>query len=277
MAERLEEASVGSLVYVDARGQVQSPARYRRLTAVYVLGLAASVAALNAFYWAIGGPIGLAVGGAMTLLLARHLPAWARVRRAVALIVTERLDEAERLLARVDRARGLPTSIKAAARRNLARIAALRGRHAEALAFTESAIALLGRRASRSERRMLEYACVVTLVNLDRTAEARVRFDTLPRALEGDYLRAQRAAAELYLAFGEGEHHFDPAYLREQADIAAAIPSGRVLLGPSDEAEGRAGHPRREAELLALARALPGESHVRRLYPRVAAWMDERP
>ena len=44
MAERLEEASVGSLVYVDARGQVQSPARYRRLTAVYVLGLAASVA-----------------------------------------------------------------------------------------------------------------------------------------------------------------------------------------------------------------------------------------
>ena len=94
---------------------------------------------------------------------------------------------------------------------------------------------------------------------------------------EGDYLRAQRAAAELYLAFGDGQHTFDPAYLREQADIAIALPSGRVLLGLIAWAEGRAGHPRREAELLALARARPGESHVRRLYPRVAAWMDQHP
>jgi hypothetical protein len=274
MAERLEDASVGSLVYVDARGQVRSPSRYRRLTALYLLGLGGTLCAVNWLYWAIGGPIGLAVGGAMTVLLARHLPAWSRVRRAVTLIVAERLDEAERLLARVDRGRGLPASMKAGARRNLARIAALRGRHGDALAFSESALALLGRRSSQSERRMLTYACVVTLVNLDRVAEARVRFDTLPRALEGDYLRAQRAAAELYLAFAEGEHRFDPAFLREQADIAIALPSARVLLGLLAWAQGRAGHPRLAADLLAQARERPGESHVHRLYPRLAVWMD---
>jgi tetratricopeptide (TPR) repeat protein len=172
--------------------------------------------------------------------------------------------------------RPLRRLIKAAAQRNLARIAALRGRHEAALAFQESALALLGRRSSRSERRMLAYGCVVTLVNLDRVAEARVRFDTLPRALEGDYLRAQRAAAELYLAFGEGAHRFEPAFLREQADIAVTLPSARVLLGLLAWAQDQAGHPRIAAELLALARDRPGESHVRRLYPRLATWMDGR-
>jgi hypothetical protein len=123
---------------------------------------------------------------------------------------------------------------------------------------------------------MLEFARVITLVNLDRVADARERLAAVPRALDGDYLRAQYAAAQLYVAFAEGQHDFDPAFLREQAEIALSLPSARALLALIAWAEQRAGRSAEGGRLLALARERPGETQIRRLMPRLADWMDGR-
>ena len=277
IADRFEDATVGSLVYVDERGQVQSSGRYRRDTVARFAALGVFLGAANGLYWTIGGPAGLVIGGGLTFLVLRQVPAVYRLRRAVTLLVSERLDEAEALLQRIRRGWRLPAAIAAQVDQNLARVAALRGRHEEALAFEESALRRTpGSRAHRARRRMLELARVVTLVNLDRAAEARERLAALPRALDGDYLRAQYAVTELYVAFAEGQHDFDPTFLREQAEIALSLPSARSLLGLIAWAEQRAGRPAEGARLLALAGERPGEAQLRRLMPRLAAWMDGR-
>ena len=278
IAERLEDAGIGSLVYVDQRGQVQSPARYRNGTVARFVALGLFLGGANWLYWTIGGPAGLVVGAGLTLALLRQLPALFRLRRAVALLAAGRLDEAEALLQMIRRARWLPSAMRAHVDQNLARAAALRGRHEEALAFEESALSRTpDDRRNRARRRMLEFARVVTLVNLGRVAEARARIAAMPRALDGDYLRAQYAAAQLYIAFGEGKHDFDPAYLREQAEIALSLPSARSLVGLISWAEHCAGRSAEAMRLLAIARERPGEAQVRRLMPRLAEWMETRP
>jgi len=278
VAARLEDADVGSLVYVDERGQVQSPNRYRNSTVARLAGLGLFVAGATWLYWSIGGPVGLLVGGALAFVVFRHWPAFFRLRRAVALLAADRPEDAEALMRRIRRTRGLPSSLVAKVDQNLARVVALQGRHEEALAFQESALRRMPRnRSYRAQRRTIEFARVITLVNLDRVADARQRLAELPRTLEGDYLRAQHATAQLYVAFGEGQHEFDPAFLREQAEIALSLPTGRILLGLIAWAEDRAGRSAEATRLLAIARERPGESHVRRLLPRLAAWMDSRP
>lgn len=275
-AERLEDASANSLIYIDARGQVRSPSHYKRLTAVYFSGFAVVMSALTGFYWVIGGPTGLVVGAGLTALMLRHLPAWGRLRRAAALVAAERIDEAEELLRPLQRGRH-PAALRGRADLYLSRVAALRGRYAEALLLQESALSLLGRdRRTRSLRRVAAYQRVVTMVNLGRVTEARHNFEALPRTLEGDYLRVLRATAELYLALVEGQHRFDPTFLQEQADIALPLPSARALLSLLAWAQDHAGQPGVSAQLLAAARDKPGGAQVQRLYPRLADWEHQR-
>ena len=58
---------------------------------------------------------------------------------------------------------------------------------------------------------MVEYAEIITLVNLGRAGEARQRFDQKQgKVPEGDYLRMQHWGAELYVCLAEGEHRLDP-------------------------------------------------------------------
>jgi len=195
----------------------------------------------------------------------------------MALVAKGRLDEAERLFRRLNRSRWTNIWIKGHAARGLARIALFRGRYQEALGLEEWVLRLFSRdRRLRSRRRMIEYERVVTLVNLGRIPEARRGFDALPRILEGDYLRLLRSTTELYLALGEGEHRFDSAFLREQAEIALAISAARSQLMLLAWAQDQAGQPGTAAQLLEVARDRPGEAIVRKLYPRLAEWMDAR-
>jgi tetratricopeptide (TPR) repeat protein len=276
MAPSLEQATVRSLLYVDRRGQVRSPDEYRTANTLYYGAVAALVVGLDALAWLAYGTTGLGAAGVLTVLFGRQLLATRRLQRAVSLMVAGRLDEAEAMLARVRRGFLIPTHFKARADQGLARVSMLRGRYDEALARQESALGLLeGRRSST--RRTLEYARMVTLVNLRRTEEARRRLEELPRMLEGDYLRFVRAATELYIAFGEGRHELPAAYLREQADIALGIPTARALLGLLAWAEAEAGRRADAARLLAAAREREGDDLVRSAYPLLAAWMDAQP
>jgi tetratricopeptide (TPR) repeat protein len=277
IAERLEDAGAGSMIYVDERGQVRAPGQTRMITYLTLAGLGAVFAGLDWACWIYGGGFGIAAAGGITLWAAREVHDWVRLRRATALVVADRLDEAEALLARIGGRHSNADPIKSQVDQNLARVASMRGQYAEALAHLESALAVRATaRELRGRRRTLEYSRVQTLVNLDRVAEARARFDELPRALEGDYLRLVRATTELYLAFAEGEHQFEPAYLREQAEIGMGIPSAIAQLALIAWAEERLGHRRAAADLLAIARARSGLRYVRLFYPRLADWMEAR-
>jgi hypothetical protein len=274
-AESLEDATLGSLVYVDPRGQVRPSDQYRRRVALSVAGATFAMAAYTATLTFVGGPIGFAVAGVFNLLVVRNLVAARALYRATVLLVARQTDEAEALLVRLVGRRLAPYQIKANAEQALARIAVMRGRHDQALVLQSSAVRRLSKdRRARSRRRMIEYERMVTLINLGQIAEARRRFDALPRALEGDYLRIQRTIAELYLCFGEDRHQFDPAFLQEQADLAVGLRSATALLVLLAWAQVFAGHDRRAAELLTLARERPGQAQMRKLYPRLCTWMD---
>lgn len=274
-AESLEDATVGTLVYVDPRGQVRPSDQYRRRVALGVAGSVVGMVVYTAVLSLVGGPIGLAVAGVFDLLVVRNLSAARTLYRATVLLVARQTGEAEALLVRLVARRMTPYRIKANAEQALARIALLRGRYDQALVLQSSAVRRLSKdRRARSRRRMIEYERMVTLINLGQIAEARQRFDALPRVLEGDYLRIQRTIAELYLCFGETRHHFDPAFLQEQADIALGLRTAPVLLVLLAWAQVFAGHDRRAAELLTLARERPGHEQMRKLYPRAWTWMD---
>jgi tetratricopeptide (TPR) repeat protein len=274
-AESLEDATAGTMLYVDARGQVRPSQQYRRRVVLGVAGAAIAMGGYTAALTFVGGPIGFAVAGVFSLLVARNLAAARVLYRGTLLLVAGRPGEAEALLVRLVGRRLTPYRIKANAEQALARIAVLRGRYDQALVLQSSAVRRLSKdRRARSRRRMIEYERMITLINLGQIAEARQRFDALPRALEGDYLRVQRTIAELYLCFAEDDHRFDPAFLQEQADIALGLRSASVLLVLLAWAQNLSGHDRRAAQLLTLARERTDQAWMRKLYPRVCTWMD---
>ena len=274
-AESLEDATSGTMLYVDARGQVRPSEQYRRRVVLGVGGAVVAMGVYTAVLSYVGGPIGFAVAGVFNLLVARNLAAWRTLYRATVMQVARQTGAAETLLVRLVGRRLTPYRIKANAEQALARIAVMRGRYDQALVLQSSAVRRLSKdRRARSRRRMIEYERMVTLINLGQIAEARQRFDALPRALEGDYLRVQRTIAELYLCFGENRHGFDPAFLQEQADIALGLRSAPGLLVLLAWAQVFAGQDRRAAELLTLARERSGQEQMRKLYPRACTWMD---
>ena len=276
-ANSLTEVTPGSLIYVDARGQVRSGRVYRRHLTRYLGGVGAGMAVVMAFYWAVGGPSGLAVGGALTLLLLRSAPALLRFDRASRLMASERFAEAELLLRRVMGSRWTSESLRGRAERLLAMAVVIRGDHQQALALQTSALRRMGRnRGRRFERRALAYSRVVTLVSLDRVPEAAARFAALPRLLEGDYLRLQRAFAELYLAFGEGRRQFDRDELHAQADQALALPQARAWLTLLAWAYEQMGDWTSSARLLAAAETRSSPERVRAMFPKLADWLANR-
>ena len=81
-------------------------------------------------------------------------------------------------------------------------------------------------------RQVVEYAEMITLVNLGRAGEARQR--SRPEAgqgARGDYLRLQHWGAELYVCLAEGEHRIDPEQLHQCAIAALKITGAAALLG----------------------------------------------
>jgi hypothetical protein len=275
VANSFEDAPAGALVYVDERGQVRSPAHYHKAGIAYASVAAITWGATTWLLWAAFGPTGLAIGALLTYAVGRDALSWFRLRRAVGLLATDRVDAATPLLQRLAYGRRVSAWIRSRALQDLARIASLQGRYQDALALLEASLAAAtGDARAQPQLRPVEYGIVITLVNLDRTADARRRFDAIPRALEGDYLRALRAITELYVAFAEDQASFDGALLRERADVALALPSALPLLLLVAWAYQRSGDRDKAAPLLAAARARKGWDLLRPSFPRLFAWHD---
>jgi hypothetical protein len=174
VADGFEAAEAGALVYVDERGRVIAAGERNRSAAAQYGTLAVVLGATNWLYWSMGGPLGLAVGGTLTLLILRQVTMARGLEQAMALLASEQLDAAEEKIRRLLRRALLARRLRARAEGALARIASLRGDYAAALVWQDAALAhAQGEQSKGSERRMLEYNRIVTLVNLDRLADAR--------------------------------------------------------------------------------------------------------
>lgn len=273
LARSLADARPTSLVYVDRKGQVRSPARYRAAEAASYAALASVIAGFTAVYGSMFGAAGVAAGGLLAGLFGWRIRQVYRLRRAALLVVHDRVEEAIPILERIARSRS-PRRLRAMAEQNLGAAHARRGRYEEALAHQRRAIELHGARArSRPPVRAVQYAEVVTLVNLGRIGEARARFlERSPRAPEGDYLRMQHWVAELYLALAGADLAFDEDDLHERARAGLRMTGGAALLGLTAWAHHRAGDVDQSWHLLREALDRPGEP-IERSLPRLHAWM----
>src|SRR5215831_6982874 len=127
LAESLEAAGPRQLVYVDGKGRVRSPARFRAVSAVSWAAIGTMVVGTGAFYGVFFGPLAGVVAGAATLAFTTwRLRPHFLLRRATRLIVHDRLDEADALLRKVLATR-LIGGARAEALHRLALVAARRG------------------------------------------------------------------------------------------------------------------------------------------------------
>jgi len=276
MARSLEAASPRSLVHIDGKGQVRSPVRYRAQIAL-AYGLSAyTVGALTLAATTLWGLPGIGVGAGAGWLVARGILRARKIRHAVQLLVHDRLDEAEALLRDVQRSWGAPRLTRAIVEQNLGACAVRRGRFDDALAHHRAALALYRRRnRRRPQARMVEYQEIVTLVNLDRAAEARRIFgERHGKVPDGNYLRVQHWVAELYLALAEGEHRLDEDALHERARAALGITGAVALLGLVAWAHDRSGDSDQAWHLLREAHDRPDGAVLERTLPRLHAWME---
>lgn len=282
LAPSLEEARPRSFVHIDGRGQVRSPARYRALQAISYGAAATIVGGVTVVYGAIFGPVGVLVGAGLGAWISWHVFRRRKLQKAARFVVNGQLEEAEKLLIEIGRSFRLPRLERALVEQQLGAIAVRRSDYEEALRRQRNAMQIYARSHRVGRRspfaRTVEYSEIVTLVNLGRAGEARQRFEQRREVPEGDYLRVQHWAAELYVLFAEGEHRLSSDDLHERSRAALAITSAAALLGLCAWAQLVAGEEDYAWLLLREAYDRVEGTAIDKAMPRLWAWMEaERP
>jgi tetratricopeptide (TPR) repeat protein len=271
LAPTLASARRNELVYVDKKGQVRSPTRFRIRQAVSYGLVGALGVGTPLFYGSLFGPIGLAGGLVVTALLGRGIRRGLQLRRAVVLSLHDREDEAMPVFEKIARS-WAPARLRAIAEQNLAACHVKRGDHAEALVHYRRAIEL---HPSRNPLAVAaRYGEILSLVNIDRVQDAAALFvEVFPRPPEGDYLRVQHWVVELYLAMAGVEITLDAEDLHERARVALGMTTGAALLALLAWAHHRGGDLDQAWHLLreALDR---DHARIQRALPKLQAWMD---
>jgi len=271
LAPSLADARPNSLVYVDRRGQVRSPARYLAAQAWSYGTIGLTIAAFTIVYGSLLGIAGVAAGGALAGLFGWRIRQGHRMRRAVVLIVNDRVEEAIPILEKVARSRA-PARLRAIAEQNLGSCHARRGRHEQALEHQHRAVQLHGSRP-RPIALVVRYAEIISLINLDRVTEARALFvERFPQVPAGDFLRVRHWTVELYLALTGADVTIDAEDLHERARTALGLTGGGALLGLTAWAHHRAGDLDQAWHLLREAFDRPGEP-IDATLPRLHTWM----
>ncbi len=116
VADSLTEATAGSVIYVDQRGQIRTAREHGQQVTRHFVTLGLGMTAATALYWMVGGPFGLVVGAGLTLLFLREVPAHRKLSRASRLMAAERLAEAEPPLRRLVAGRLVSETMRGARR-----------------------------------------------------------------------------------------------------------------------------------------------------------------
>ncbi|MFO0576775.1 MAG: tetratricopeptide repeat protein [Polyangia bacterium] len=293
MARSLEEAGPRALVYVDEKGRVQPPTRYRVALASRYAALSAVVLGGSMLYGQMFGPLWgigllLSLSALIAGLLSREMFATRLLNQAVALCAHDRCDEAEVLLRRLLSRRKLPQRHRALGLHNLAVVASRRGEHLEALAYQRAAMRIYQQAWPQSPHYVAcQYGEVMTLCNLGRLDEAAEHLRALPERPDGDYLLLKSWTADLYLRFCRGDGPPDAEALWERAERALKITSAVALLGLCSWAYTQgtgasrdldmAWHLLREAHgrLVESLEESPDNPSLARLLPPLWKWMVE--
>lgn len=276
LADSLEDAAPRTFVHVDGKGQVRSPARYKAMQAASYGAAAALVGGVTVMYGALLGIPGIGVGAAFAAYFGWHVRRGRMLQKATVLLVHDQLDEAEALLRKLLSSWRCPRHVAALAEQNLGAVYNRRGNFEEALVHQRAAMALYARTNARTPmRQVVEYAEIVTLVNLGRVGEARQRFDQKQgKVPEGDYLRMQHWGAELYVCLAEGEHHLDPDLLHQHAIAALKITGAAALLGLTSWAHWKLGDTDQAWHLLSEAYDRRQGVRLERSMPALWQWME---
>jgi tetratricopeptide (TPR) repeat protein len=290
LANSLEEAAPRTFVHVDSKGEVRSPARYKALQAASYGAAAAIVGGVTIMYGALLGVPGIGIGAAFAAYFGWHLKRGRMLHKATVLLVHDQLDEAEALLRKVLSSWRCPKHVRALAEQNLGAVYNRRGNFEEALAHQRAAMAIYARTSGRSPmRRVVEYAEIITLVNLGRVGEARQRLDQKHGQVpKGNYLRLQHWGAELYVCLAESEAEaaapnagerpslvkLDSDTLHQCAIMALKITGAAALLGLTAWAHWKVGDTDQAWHLLREAYDRRSGVRLERSMPLLWKWME---
>lgn len=231
LARSLDEAGPRTFVYVDGKGRVRSPRRYRIVQAMGYTALGALVLGSTLLYTSLFGPLGATLGVLLGIVAGRSLMLTREINQAALLSSHDRLDEAELILRRMLKRRLVARRLRALAHHNLGAVATRRGDHREALNHLREAVALYQASWRKSPHlRSCQYGEVIALCNLGRTEEAKGRLDAMREMPEGDYLLVKHWTTQLYLAFCQGRVRLEEDDLWRRAQRALRITSSSALL-----------------------------------------------
>jgi tetratricopeptide (TPR) repeat protein len=231
LARSLDEAGPRTFVYVDGKGRVRSPRRYRAVQAMGYTALGALVLGSTLLYTSLFGPLGATLGVLLGVVAGRSLMLTREINQAALLSSHDRLDEAELLLRRMLKRRFVARRLRALAHHNLGAVATRRGDHREALAHLREAVALYQASWRKSPHlRSCQYGEVIALCNLGRAEEAQGRFGAMREVPEGDYLLVKHWTTHLYVAFCQGRIRLEEDDLWQRAQRALRITSSSALL-----------------------------------------------
>lgn len=227
IAESLDRAEVGQLVYAGGDGNVMSPRRAKRrqvaaLTvagASFALGIGVSIAYM---------PLMLIPYGLLGLRLGTQLHATRALNRVAVLMQDDRLADARALAQPIADAWWVPRTWRGIALYRLGWCAAYDRDYDQALALIRAAQQKISPRMVHA--RAARYGEVQVLVSLGRLPEARAAFAKLGPVPTGELLRVMHWETELYVAFGEGKHAIDDDALHDRVRKALAMNRSRLLL-----------------------------------------------
>jgi hypothetical protein len=272
VADSLDRAEAGQLVYAGRDGTIIPAARARRRGAA-VLALAgasfaAGVAVSVAYFPLMLIPYALiGARAAVTIRATRQL------NQVAVLMQEDRVADARAIAEPIARAWWMPRMWRGLALYRLAWCAMYERDYPEALALVRRARARLSPRMVHA--RVAAYGEIQILVSLDRLAEARAQLGKLGAVPDGELLRVAHWETELYLAFATGVHALDDDALHERVRKALAMNRSRLFLILLAWAHEKSGDADQMGFLLAQAEERRTERD--RIPVKVEAWLEQHP
>ena len=272
MAESLDRAEVGQLVYAGGDGTVLSPRRVRRRWAA-VLGVSGAAFALGVGVSIAYMPIMLVPYGLIGLRAAMTIRGTRTLNRVAILMQDGKTAEARALAQPIADAWWMPRSWRGLALYRLAWCSVYERDYDQALALVGAALRKIA--PNMVHARIARYGEVQILTSLGRLGEARERFARLGAVPRGELLRVAHWETELYLAFAEGKHGLDDDALHDRVRKALAMNRSRLFLILLAWAHEISGDTDQMGFLLAQAetRKTPKD----RLPPTVETWVAAHP
>lgn len=277
VARSLGEATPRTLVSLDSRGQVRSPARRvaERAAAYGALGLMASMTLVSA---SLGDPLGMTIGLTATAMWAHGVMVARWLEKASALMIHGHLDQAEGLLRRCLQPPWGSHSVRAHAHLRLAGVACRRGDHNQALLEVQQSIGLFEEERPRQAQflQVARYQEVRALVSVGRLADARVKLEEIGAVPMGDYLRMQHHVTELYVALADGRMPFADGPLWERAHMALQLSAAAPLLALCAWGYFKLGEMDMAWHLLQTAYDRLDNEPIDRMMPVLWRWMERK-